>query len=153
MVDIELLKKGVEEDLTKLRSVIRHNFPYVRSRCKDFHDSSLDTSSALGVYRFCPGVLGCEANTCHDSNVTLRAVTREAYAVNGDPGPRRVGWTVMFGRKRMLFQGTKLTNITSMHILMNRGPHVPPVNSGSQGVVRASRTRVLKLKVNAAYKS
>ncbi len=77
---------------------------------------------------------------------------REAYAVNGNPGPRRIGWTVVFGRKRVLFQGAKLTNIASMHILMNRGPHVLPVDSGSQGVVCASHTRVLKLKVNAAHK-
>ncbi len=45
-------------DLTKLGTVVQHNFPLVWSCGEDFHDGCLDALSALGMDRFGPGVLG-----------------------------------------------------------------------------------------------
>ncbi len=58
VVNIELLQEGVEVDLTKLRSIVRHNFSHIQRCGENFHDSCLDAFSALGVYRFSPRVLG-----------------------------------------------------------------------------------------------
>ncbi len=57
VMDVEFVQESIKVDLTKLRSVVRHNFPHIRSSGENFHDSRLDTLSALGVYRFSPRIL------------------------------------------------------------------------------------------------
>ncbi len=76
----------------------------------------------------------------------------ESDAVDGEPGPWCVRWTVMFGWKCVLLQRTELANIATTDILTNRHPHVPPVDSGGQCIVGAGCSWVLKLKMNAANK-
>ncbi len=69
--NVQMLKKGVELDLTEFGSIVRLNFFDIWCCGKDAQNCCLYTFSAFCKDGLCPGVLGGKAYTCHDSDVSL----------------------------------------------------------------------------------